>query len=80
MEKQNMETMFDYLRDNNDFGAREYRVAELMAPFVGTVAPVNDTDIALFTGQEYVDTVTGKKYYATAVTDTTTTWNEIATV
>jgi len=80
MEKQDLTRVFNNIRDNNDYGAREYRVAELMAPMVGTVAPVDDTDLALFTGQEYVDTVAGKKYFATNVTDETTTWNEVATV
>lgn len=80
MEKQNLQRVFDNIRDNDDYGAREYRVAEQVAPFVGTVAPVDDTDIAFFEGQEYVDTVAGKKYWASNVTATTTTWNEIAVV
>ena len=78
MTKQDLQGLFDEIRDNNDYGNRAYRVAELVAPQVGVVAPVDDTDLALFAGQDYIDTVTGKKYYATAVTVTTTTWNEVA--
>ena len=79
MEKQDLQSVFNEIRDNNDYGSRVYRAMEQMAPKVGIVAPVDDTDIALFEGQEYVDTVAGKKYFATGVGETTTTWNEIAT-
>ena len=80
MTKQNLQAAFDDLRDNNDKGHRAYRVAEFLAPQIGTVAPVDDTDIALFIGAEYVNTTTGTKYYATAVTLTTTTWTAYAVV
>lgn len=74
MVKQDLTKVFDNIRDNGDHGSKAYRVAEQMAPLVGTVAPVNDTDLALFVGQEYVDTTAGKKYWANNVTDATTTW------
>lgn len=79
MTKQDLSLVFDNIRDNNDYGSRAYRVAEQMAPLVGTAAPVDDTDLALFEGQEYVKTDTGVKYFATNVTATTTTWKQVAT-
>ena len=72
--KQNLQAAFNDLRDNNDKGHRAYRVAEFLAPEVSTSAPVDDTDIALFEGAEWVNTATGTKYYATPDTLTTTTW------
>lgn len=73
MAKQNMDLLFDDLRDNNDKGAREYRIAEGLAPMTGAIAPVTDTDLALFNGHLY-QTTAGATYIASNVTDTTTTW------
>lgn len=79
MVRQNLTAVFNKLRDENDFGAREYRVAEMLAPMVGVIAPATN---ALFIGQEYVDTALGKKYYAVATDSATPAddWAEIATV
>lgn len=68
-----MSLLFNDLRDTNDKGAREYRVAEGLAPMTGASAPVADTDLALYNGQMY-QTTAGATYIASNVTATTTTW------
>lgn len=62
--KQDLTTLFDYLRDNNDSGHRAYRVAELLAPMTGTAAPAVN---ATFIGQKFIDTATNKEYTSVAV-------------
>ena len=82
MTKQDLQRAFDDLRDNNDSGARAYRVAEFLAPMVKAGVPTNDVDLALFEGAECMNTATtpSTKYQASEVTDTTTTWTAVAVV
>ena len=77
MARANMELVFNDIRDNNDKGAREYRVAEGIGPIVLSGAPVDDTDLALFDGQLALNGTT--VYIATGVTATTTAWSTITT-
>lgn len=68
MAKQDLQALFDELRDNNDFGHRAYRVAELLAPQTGTAAPAVN---ATFVGQKFIDTTANKVYISGAVGSTT---------